>query len=175
MKKISYTIIGDSMETLKIFVNLSNLEEIHHPFHNNTLNPTLGNFLYDACIGKERRKKIDIHISSSDAFSLEEKKFIRDLIHSHFLEESKEIQLKKQISFRFYLFLCFMGLFFLLLSFLSISPFFDEIFLILGWIAIWEFVENLLFSQKEDSICQIRFKRLSQARVYFDQEENPLL
>lgn len=158
------------MKTLKIYVNLEKLEEIHHPFQKNTLNPDLGNFLYDECRGKEKKAKIDIHILTEKEFDSEKKEYIRNLIHKHFQEEKKEMELKRQISQQFYLFLLLLGLIFLLLSFFFSSPFVEEVFVILGWIAIWESVENFLFSKSKESLKVQRLKKLAEARIYFKEE-----
>jgi len=170
LTKTRYNKTGDYMETLKIYVNLESIKEIHHPFQRNTLHPTLVNFLYDECLGQERKTKIDIHISTKEKLEEEQKTYIRNLIHKHFKEEKKEIQLKKQISNHFYLFLLFLGFLFLLISFLANSEFLEEILLILGWIAIWECVENFLFSQSKECLKIRRYKHLSEARIYFQEE-----
>jgi len=166
----SYNIYGDKMETLKITVNLENKEEIHHPFNNNTLNPTLVNFLYDECLGSPKNRKIDIHILTETTLTSEEKEEIRDLIHKHFKEEKKEIQIKKEINHIMSLCLLFLGIIFLIISFLINQELIEEIFLILGWIAIWEVTENILFERSKESLRIYRYKGLSSARIYFKED-----
>lgn len=171
--KVRYNEDGDAMKALKIIVNLENAHEIHHPFNKNTLNPDLVRFLYDECLG-HANTKIDIYILFEDDLALEEKDIIRNLIHKHFKEEMREIQIKKQTTQVFNLFLFFLGLLFLFISFLLSNKFIEEIFLILGWIAIWEVVENILFSTAKENFKYTRYKSLSSARIYFREDDSSL-
>jgi len=171
--KVRYNEYGDAMKSLRIIVNLENAHEIHHPFNKDTLNPDLVHFLYYECLG-QANSKIDIHILVEEDLSSEEKAVIRNLIHKHFKEEMREIQIKKQITQVFNLFLFFLGLLFLLISFLLSNKFIEEIFLILGWIAIWEVVENILFSESKENLKYNRYKSLSVARIYFKEDDSSL-
>lgn len=170
MKKTSYNRIGDTMETLKITLNLEKKNEIHHPFHKYTLNKELVSFLYEECLGKPKNQKIDIHIFLEEMLKDDEKEEIRNLIHKHFKEEVKEIKIKKRMNHIFHLFILFFGLLFLFLSFLLKQELIEEIFLILGWIAIWEVTENILFDNSRESLKLKRYQNLASARIYFKEE-----
>ena len=65
------------MKNLKITVNLEEKKEIHHPFNNNTLNRELVEFLYEECLGKPKKQKIDIHILTKETLKETEKEEIR--------------------------------------------------------------------------------------------------
>ncbi len=159
------------MKTLKIEVNLDNIEEIYHPWNKNTLNPTLVTYLYDECLGKNKKSKIDIHIYTNDLLTTLQKEEIRKIIHVHFKEEQKEIKLKKQVSHLFHFVMLGMGLFFLFLSFLFKIQLVEEVLLILGWILIWEVVENLLFEKSKENLRLKRYKELGSARIYFKEDD----
>ena len=158
------------LKTLKIEVTVKNIEELYHPLNNKTLNPSLANLLYDECLGKEKKSKIDIHIITYKKIQEEKKEEIRHLIHNHFKEQKKEIQLKKQTSHLFYSSILLIGILFLLLSFITQSELIEEILLILGWIAIWEVVENFLFQESKESLKQKRYKELGSARIYYKED-----
>jgi len=158
------------MKNIKIIVNIENMNNIHHPFNKNTLNPTLVSFLQEECIGKPKKANIDIHIFSKQSLEDLQKEQIRNLIHKHFIEERKELKMKKEMTHIFYVSLLILGILFLLISLLILQEILKEIFLILGWIAIWEAVENFIFENSKETLKYHRYKKLASARIYFKED-----
>lgn len=159
------------METLKIEIDLEKKDNLLHPFNNNSLNKELVNFLYEECVGHPKHEKIEILIKSEERFTKNEQLKTINLIHSYFAKEIDEEILIKKITQPYFITILGIGLFLTFFAFLTGNSFLKEIFLILGWLAIWEVVSHFLFEERKKRLRLKRYYLLSRCDISFDNVE----
>ena len=146
----------------KIRVDIDNKEDIFNKFNNQQISEELGDYIYNCAKMFPTNKKITIYINNSVIFSKEEKQQLVDGIREYY-----GLLVKKKM--RIILFLIGILLIILSDSFSHIIKFLlPELFLIAGWVAIWEAVYSVLFvdnkikleikKARQLSNCEIRFK-----------------
>ena len=119
---------------------------------------------------KHTRNKERISLTISNISSKKEQNDLINLIHSHYLK--KVIQLKKIDHYDDYfrLLLLLLGIILIIIS-EQLTLFLSELFLIAGWVVIWEVVYDILFTgikrKRELKIA----KKLSTCEINFINEE----
>ncbi len=156
------------MKEYIIDVNLNSIEDIYHPYSNTTLNPELSKYLLEECRGIPASKNIVIKFICDYSLTKKEQDSIIELVHNNFRQELKEELMLSHIFSLFHIVIFLLGLIALFLSYFDISSILKEIFLIIGWLAIWEVVYNLIFVYGSDSIKRKRYYKFSKAKIVFD-------
>lgn len=154
------------METINI--NLKSIEDATNEFNDKLLSSTLDTYILEN--SKHTRNKERISLTISNISSKKEQKDLINLIHSHYLK--KVIQLKKIDHYDDYfrLLLLLLGIILIIIS-EQLTLFLSELFLIAGWVVIWEVVYDILFTgikrKRELKIA----KKLSTCEINFINEE----
>lgn len=158
------------MKRIEIQVYLEHLEEIYHPYNKETLHPSLASFLEEECRGKDKNAKVTIQFLTHKKLKENEQVEVTHLIHKYFFEEAMEEQLKTKNMLFFYFITLMIGIVFVFLSMISKSHFFNEIFTIIAWLAIWEAIYSFTFHNLKENIRYKRMKQLAQSFVIFEEE-----
>ena len=150
------------METINI--NLKSIEDATNEFNDKLLSSNLDTYILEN--SKHTRNKERISLTISNISSKKEQNDLINLIHSHYLK--KVIQLKKIDHYDDYfrLLLLLLGIILIIIS-EQLTLFLSELFLIAGWVVIWEVVYDILFTgikrkrelkiAKKLSTCEINF------------------
>ena len=159
------------MDNNVIRVDIDNKEDIYNKFNNEQISEELGDYIYNCAKMFPMNKKMIIYINNSVIFSNEEKDQLVDAIREYY-----GLFVRKQMFYtkfnrlkRVVLFLIGILLIVLSDSFSHITEFLiPELFLIAGWVAIWEAVYSILFvdnkvkleikKARQLSNCEIKFK-----------------
>ncbi len=152
------------MNILKIKIHLHEKEDLYHPFNDSTLNPMLANYIYDECLGFPKNSQISLQIKTDFPIEPEE---VKKLIHNYFKQELKEKEVLKKHSFVFHSIILLFGFICIFLSYSAYFNFFHEIFLILGWLSIWEIAYDILFINGKDRVKNARYQKLSKVKIDF--------
>ena len=151
------------METINI--NLKSIEDATNEFNDKLLSSNLDTYILENSKHTRNKERISLTISN-----ISSKKEQNDLIHSHYLK--KVIQLKKIDHYDDYfrLLLLLLGIILIIIS-EQLTLFLSELFLIAGWVVIWEVVYDILFTgikrKRELKIA----KKLSTCEINFINEE----
>lgn len=155
-----------SMESINI--NLKSIEDATNEFNDKLLSSNLDTYILEN--SKHTRNKERISLTISNISSKKEQNDLINLIHSHYLK--KVIQLKKIDHYDDYfrLLLLLLGIILIIIS-EQLTLFLSELFLIAGWVVIWEVVYDILFTgikrKRELKIA----KKLSTCEINFINEE----
>ncbi len=128
----------------------------------------LASFIYEECFGYKANNNIKILISSNQKFTEEEKNEIKKLIHNNFRIELKEEKVKNKISTYFRTIIFIIGIVLLFLIYYIKIEVLHEFLLVLGWLAIWETVADLLFEETKERGKRKRYQKISQSKIIFE-------
>lgn len=135
---------------MKIEINITNENELLNIYNKNIISETLDNYLTTSLEHRSLKENITINIIGT------KNENIKNIITNYY--EEKYLYLKKidslDNSIRLVLFLIGVLSIFMSKQFTNIV---SEIFLIAGWVIIWEIIYDILFSE---------IKRKRKARIY---------
>jgi len=157
-----------------IEINIKNIEEITEKYNNNELSDDIANYIFSHSMAIPVNQNPEINIRTNFELIEEEKNNIADMIHRHFgLEVQKSIIISTyKRNYQILLFL--IGLFLITLSnlgfILELSTI-HELFLIFGWVAVWELIYDGLFTNYKEKIKRKRYKKLSNVKINFIKQE----
>jgi len=145
-------------------------EELKEEFNKNKISNNLAKYLINECRGIHYNSNININIYTKEELSKEEQEEITLMIKNHFITLIKESIITAKVSMIREFILTILGIVLILISSV-ISKYTEillpELFLIAGWVAIWEVVYNILFTNSKNKIEKRRYKKLFKANIYF--------
>lgn len=150
------------METINI--KLKNIEDATNPFNESLLNEELDNYIVNNC--KHISSKESIILNVNNLSKKEEQEQLLTLIHHHYQNKVKQLNKIDKYDDYFRLILLLLGIILIIISEQFISLL-SELFLIAGWVVVWEVVYDILFTgikRKRDlKLCQ----KLSTCKINF--------
>lgn len=152
----------------EINVTIDNKEDIYNHYDKNQLSHNLGKYIYNQGSLYDLNKKVEINLELNDHFSDEEKENIKFMIKEYFKSGAKEMStiVKEDRIKKILLFL--LGIVLIIIShFVSLKDNFviSEIFLIVGWVSIWEVFDNILFKETKQYFRLNLCKKLSNCKI----------
>lgn len=152
-----------------IHVDLEEKQDLYDEYNWNILNDKLANYI-DKQISKSRfRDKIIIEISAGFMLTKEKEK-MRNCIISHYKDVLIEINFYEKSNNIKKIMLFLLGVIFLILSNSlvgTINKVFVELLNIAGWVAIWEIVYIVLFTDNERKFKRLRARQLIKSKITF--------
>lgn len=150
-----------------IKVNLDKRTDFYSKYSKEKLSVELRDYILEECYGEPLKNKIVINIYTKLELSEEEKGKMMDVIRRTFglMVQDKQYYYEKSQNMKTILLL--VGIALIIIYYCSVVSIMREIILILGWLAIWESVCDLLLNSNKDASEIIRLKELSKARIYF--------
>lgn len=146
-------------------------EEIYNEFNNEKLSSNLGDYIYNEALIFNRNESFQINIKTNFDLTKNEKNEIVDMIREYFGLRIRETinyykfnRLKKLLLF-------LLGIILITIShFVSINNEFliSEVFLIIGWVAIWEVFDNILLVETKKKFKLNRYKKLVNCKINFE-------
>lgn len=163
------------MKKINITVNLKNKQDLYNPYNNSILNDNLSSYLLNSLRGLGLKEKVQITIIHTEDISLEEQKNIENIIHTNFYRIDFEDDLHTKAYHIRAIILLIIGIILLWISYyLNANNIYiiEELILILGWVAIWEVADYLLFEDTKNRIKSKRIDELTKATIKFVREDN---
>lgn len=157
-------------ETKYIDITLDNYFDSVSKFNKNTLNEELSNYIFKECIGINLKNKIILRIKPQFNITKEQKESLVDMIRSNYGIDISEnlIHIKHENIKK--LLLIIIGIVFVLLSeifSLKNIIIINEVFLIVGWVAIWEAIYSIIFVDLKRKLDIKRLKKLTTCKIEF--------
>lgn len=153
-----------------IEININNYEDVIEKFDIDKLSNDLANFIYNQYMALSLRKGVEINVKTTCNLNEKQEEELVNMIHKHFgLEVQKSIiTFKYKIKYKVLLFLIGVLLIaFSNLNFISELSTIHELFLITGWVAVWELIYDGLFVDYKEKIKRKRYKKLSKVKVNY--------
>ena len=151
------------METINI--KLTTIKEATNPFNESLLNEELDNYITNSCLHTKSTEKITLNVNNLS--KKEEQEQLLDLIHHHYLNKVKQLSKIDKYDDYFRLVLILLGIILIIIS-EQFTSLLSELFLIAGWVVVWEVVYDILFTgikRKRDlKLC----KKLSTCKISFN-------
>ena len=147
----------------KIKITIKKEDSITNEYNPKYLKPELEDYIINCA--KQVYPKESINLDLSLETNLEQKK-IENIIHYHF--EDKYLKLKRVDHYDDYyrLILLLLGIILIIIS-EALTAFISEIFLIAGWVVIWEMVYDVLFTGLKRKREQKIYKKLANCEITF--------
>ena len=140
------------------------MEELDYtsPYNSKKLNSELLSYILDESKSISPSNTIDFEIHSPHKFLDKEKNDFIDILRSNLGEDIKESYLEMKITHMRATILFMIGILFILFyTFISKFQIVSEIFLIIGWVGIWESCYIFFFDNMHYRIKIRKFKKLS--------------
>ncbi len=148
-------------------------EDFYNQFNLHKLSSELGKYIYEQETGIPLKSNISIHIKTRFDLTAKEKNEIMDMIREYFgLNIQEMLNYEKYNSVRKVV-LFILGIILIFISRMAsqVSDYvIPEVFLIVGWVAICEVFENILFIQPQDRFKLLRYRKLVKCKIIFEQE-----
>lgn len=153
----------------KINIKLEKLEDATNKYSENFLNDELDNYIVNNSIHTHNKERITLIINNFT--NKEEQEKLTKLIHTHY--QTKVNQLKKidQYDDYFRLILLLLGIILIIIS-EQFTSLISELFLIAGWVVVWEMVYDLLFTGFKRKRDLKIYKKLATCEIIFQEHKN---
>lgn len=154
-----------------IDIIIKDKEDIYNSFNSSKLSSELGNYIYNQSLGYSLKEDIKINIKIDEEVTKNEKNDIVDMIREYFGLSIRETLIyykynnfKKAVLFILGVILIYISHFVDTINDFLIS----EVFLIIGWVAIWEVFENILFVETKKKFKLKQLKKLVKCKISFE-------
>ena len=148
----------------EVLVTVQNRGELFNEFNDKLLSSALNDYLVKSCLYV---KKETITLKIKGLSSKKEQENFKKVLHEYYDKKSQFYMLEDSIVDVKRIFLLLLGI---LLIF--ISKIFDfilsEIFLVAGWVAIWEIVYDLFFRERERKRKIKIYQKLAKSTIIFE-------
>jgi len=150
-----------------IDVHLKNKSKFKNDFNDHELNPNLGDYIFNkALISKLTKKKgLKIRIKSDFEISEIEKETFIDMIRSYYGNLIKTELIYLSINNLKSAVLFLVGIFVLLIAYFLNNFVIHEIFIIIGWLGIWEAIYSFLFANGKHRRKEKLLKKLTECYI----------
>ena len=148
----------------KVNIKLEKIEDARNPFNEALLNDELDNYIVNNCKHISSKEIITLNINSLT--KKEEQEQLLTLIHNHYQNKVNQLNKIDKYDDYFRLILLSLGIILIIIS-EQFTSLLSELFLIAGWVVVWEVVYDILFTgikRKRDlklckklSLCKIEF------------------
>lgn len=158
------------MEDIIINVNIDSKKDLYNKYNNKIINSDLGTYLFNELKGKSLSNNVIININTKIFLDSKEKDNIVNIIKNNFNHlDIEDDFLKRTNNIKSIILLIFGTLFIWLSYYLEKidNNMFKELPLILGWVAIWEVGDYILFSRTSSIIKSKRINQLKNAIINF--------
>lgn len=157
------------VNTIDIIIN--DKEDIYNNFNSSKLSSELGNYIYNQSVGYPIKEDIKINIKIEDEVTKNEKNDIVDMIREYFGLSIRETLIYYKYNNFKKITLFILGIILIYISHFvgTINDFLiSEVFLIIGWVAIWEVFENILLVETKKKYKLKQFKKLVKCKISFE-------
>ena len=126
-----------------INIDINNLEELENSFNKKHINRDLEEYIMECAKLMPRGGKIELKINGN--LNPNEQDNATNLIHGYYKEEFKQYHLIDKYDDYVRIVLLILGIVFIIISEHLIDVL-SELFLIAGWVVVWEIIYDLIFT-----------------------------
>ncbi len=155
------------MKNNKITIFIDTQSDYVSNYNTNMLNPDLKNYVLEELRGSNLKKGITIKILGNYFDNEDKKEEFLKLFRNEFSLSIKDNIMYMKYSIIASLLLGVFGILFIILSKLVNLSIFEEIFLIIGWLGVWEATSNLIFNESKNYLIVKRYQRIKKAKIIF--------
>ena len=155
-----YNLFGDKM----INIDINKLEELENKFNGKHINKDLDEYIMECAKLIPSKRKIILNINSK--LNKNEKEMVSNLIHQYYEEKLKQYHIIDKYDDYLRIILLLLGIICILLS----ETFIDllsELFLIAGWVVVWEVIYDLIFTGFKRKKIKGIYQKLSRCEISF--------
>ena len=150
-----------------IHVDLDNRDEYINKYNDNRICDDLHNYLINEAIKISNKTRIILKIKFNYDVDEDEKNRVKKLIKNDFNDSLNDKITFNSIAIKD-IYLILIGIACIIVSvmfrYLKISVI-SEVFLIIGWVPIWELVSNILFIESDERMIKRKYKQLLRASI----------
>lgn len=150
---------------MNIKIELKNIEQALNEFNNNMLSSSLDEYIMSNFTHLNLIKK-DITLNISGLKTKEEQEKIQTIIHEHYSRKFKIFELTDDLDDYFKIIFGIIGSLAIIISH-KFSFFLSELFLIAGWVIIWEIIYDLLFNEIKRKRKNKIYRTLASCKIIF--------
>ena len=158
----------------QINIHIDQLDILENQFDHNKLSYDFNEYINYQLLGIPLSELIQINIHSKQKISeREQEQFISKFVQ-HYEHQITSYDFASKYIFRKVLILFLIGIFFITLyaTLDSVLSFvIPEVLLITGWVAIWEAVYAILFTDSQNRMKAKRARQLKKSKIIFSQEK----
>ena len=125
-----------------INIDINNLEELENDYNKKHINKDLEEYIMECAKLMPRKEKIRLKINGN--LNQNEQNKTINLIHGYYKEKIKQYHLIDKYDDYVRIFLLILGIVFIIISEHLIDVL-SELFLIAGWVVVWEIIYDLIF------------------------------
>lgn len=150
---------------MNIKIELNNISEVFNKFNSDMINQELDNYIISFCENKFFRKK-GITLEVYGINDSKDKDLFIDIIHHHYKNKVNFYSKLDKFDDYYRISLLILGIVAILLSENFVS-FLSELFLIAGWVVIWEIVYDVIFNEIRRKRKENIYKKLANSNIVF--------
>ena len=151
----------------KVEIYIDERQDYVSNYNTKMLNPELKNYVLEELRGSNLKKGIKIQIVGNYFDSDEKKQEFLKLFKNEFSLSIKDMTMYLKYSLIASLLLGLLGIIFIVLSNVITDSVFKEIFLIMGWLGVWESTANIIFNESKNYLIIKRYERIRKAKIIF--------
>lgn len=149
-----------------IEVTLTKKEDYLNKYNNKRISKELNDYILEECKAIDLKNNIELQINTKFKMEEKEKNHLVDMIRETYgLDISDVEELLKKLYFINFL-MIISGIIILILWFIMKNvPVISEFILIIGWILIWEGINNIMYQTAKNTIKIKRRKKLTNCKI----------
>ncbi len=154
----------------EINITIDDKDDFYNKFDNTKISDDLGSYIHSQSLGMPLKNNFAINIKTSFELSPKEINDITDMIRQYFGLQVQETLIYNKFDNLKRIFLSILGIILIFIShFVQIKNEFliSEVFLIVGWGAIWEVFDNVLLSNNKQKYNLKLLKKLVKSKISF--------
>ena len=148
----------------KINIKVGGLEDATNKFNNEVLNEELANYITSSCLHSLQKERITLSIEGLPNINHQEQ--LSKLIHSHYQSKVKQLNKIDKYDDYFRVILLLLGILLIIIS-EQFTSLLSELFLIAGWVVVWEIVYDILFTSIKRKRDLKLYKKLATCEIEF--------
>ncbi len=147
----------------KINIKLETLEDATNKFNNNVLNEELDSYITNASLHTHKERII---LNVDGLLNNKDQEQLVKLIHTHYQNKVKQLNKIDKYDDYFRFILLLLGILLIIIS-EQFTSLLSELFLIAGWVVVWEIVYDILFTGARRKRDLKLYKKLATCETEF--------
>ena len=155
-----------------IEITLNEKEDYLNKFNNKRISKDLNDYILEECKAMDLNDSIEIQINTNFKMSEEEENNLVDMIRENYGVDISDIESLLKKLYVLNSLMIFVGIVILAIWFISSNiPVLSEFILIIGWILIWEGINNIMYQSVKNTIKIKRRKKLTNCKIVFNKNK----
>lgn len=152
-----------------IEITLKHREDYINKFNKKRISKELNDYIIEECRGIDLKNNIELHINTNFEMNEEEKNNLVDMIRENYGLDIRDIEELLKKLYIVNVIMIFLGILLLVIWFVILSiPILSEFVLIVGWLLIWEGLNNIMYQSVKNMIKIKRRKKLTSCKIIFN-------